>query len=568
MSIPSERERIRGELRGEPVSPGIAVANALLFETVALDVLEIDSYLVNDIPNEFNKLENALEKSREQLRKIYRQLNEKSSGNAQDIVKIQLQLLDDVSLLNESRELLLSCRLNIEHVIARQIRILETRFASMDDEVLRSRFFDIQDTYQRILRNLLNIDHMKSDPLKRIETDVIFIANRLLPSDIALLDFKKITGIIIEEGSALSHAAGMLKSIKIPAIIGAPGAASLIHTGDSLILDAYSGTVLIWPNEDDKLVYTKKRRELPSNTPLPKTTRPQKLFTADGRRVRLEANISSVREAREADAYGAEGVGLLRTELYYMSQDHKPPVEEELEFYRSISCIMKEKPVAIRLLDLGADKLPSFLNFYEEENPQLGIRGVRYLLRNPELLRQHLSAIIGACKTADIKIILPFVALPDDLHSTLDFIYEVCKERNVSKQRLNVGIMVEIPSAAFSMRSFFPKISFVSIGTNDLAQYLFAASREDSGLQEYCRIMRPVMLRLIKRIAREAQACKKAVSVCGEAASDPYIATLFVGCGVTSLSMRPSSIPAVREAISRMSFIDTRRRLREALLLD
>jgi len=566
MSTPANR--IRRKLSGESVSPGAAAAEALLFTPFALDALEINSYPVTDIPAELERFHTALHKSRFQLREIYLRLNGKKSADVQYIFKIQLQLLEDASLLTELKHELLSRRLNIEHIIARYMRILQTRFASIDDELLRSKFFDIQDVCRRILRNLIHIhiEHSGYSKTSHIEKEVIFVAEKLLPSDLALLDLKKIMGIIIEEESCFSHVAVMLKSLSIPAVINTPGAASLIHNGDNVLLDAYSGTVVIWP-DDNEINACKEKKEKILLRDAAKTPRHAKLcVTTDGRRVHLEANIGSLKEAREALHYGTEGVGLLRSELYYMSLGKEPSIEEEREFYLSIADILKRKPLTIRLLDLGADKSPPFLDFHKEENPQLGIRGVRYLLANPELLHRHLCAVIPLCKSHHVKILLPFVSLPEDLHNILHFIYSVCKEQGVNKSRLRIGIMVEIPAAALNMRSFLSKISFASIGTNDLTQYLFAVSREDANLEKYRQAAHPIMLRLIKKISYEALRYKKKISVCGEAASNPSTAALLVGCGITTLSMHPSSIPEVRETINSLSFTSMRRSLRKALL--
>jgi len=566
MSTPANR--IRRKLSGESVSPGAAAAGALLFTPVALDALEINSFPVTDIPGELERFHTALQKSRSQLREIYLRLNGKKGADVQYIFKIQLQLLEDASLLTELKHELLSRRLNIEHIIARYMRILQTRFASIDDELLRSKFFDIQDVCHRILRNLLDIEHIRNYHTQQIEKEVIFVAEKLLPSDLALLDLKKIKGIIIEEESCFSHVAVMLKSLGIPAVINTSGAASLIHNGDNILLDAYSGTVIIWPDDKEIKASVEKRELSLSNTAIIMPRKAKLCVTADGRRIHLEANIGSLKEAQEALHYGAEGIGLLRSELYYMSLGRQPSIEEESGFYLDIADTLKRKPLTIRLLDLGADKSPPFLKFYEEENPQLGIRGVRYLLANPELLHSHLCAIASICKLHHVRILLPFVSLSEDLHNTLEFIYNVCKEQNVNKNRLRIGIMVEIPSAALNMRSFLSKISFASIGTNDLTQYLFAASREETGLKKYRQTTHPIMLRLIKKISHGAQRCKKKLSVCGEAASNPLTAALLIGCGITTLSMHPGAIPAVRETVCRLSFTGMRRLLRKALLCD
>lgn len=562
------RQKVRRELFGEPISPGVAMGDALLYKPIALDALEMNSFPVDDVQKEFSRLEYAISKSRDQLNQIFDRLREKNSPDIGEIFKVQIQLLDDQSFLNELKRMVRAQKMNLEHVIASQMRVLETRFKSIEDETLRTKFLDIQDVYHRILRNLLEIEHVRTNPMQRIDKPVIFVSEKLLPSDVALLDFTKILGIIIEEGSRLSHVAVMSKSLGIPAIIRAPGAGTLIRTGDPVIIDGYNGKVLVYPEESEESSYREKREYFLTSS-RPKNHRQGKVCeTTDGKRIRLEANIGSVKEAETAVAYGAEGVGLLRTELFYLSAAHQPSVEEERDFYRKIIGILKRKPLTIRLLDLGADKSLPFLKTYEEENPQLGTRGIRYLLRNPDLFYRHVKAIVSVCRLTPVKIVIPFVAILDDLEKALGMIYRACTELQIKKKSLSIGIMVEIPSVAMSLRSFLPRISFINLGTNDLAQYLFAASREDSGLEDYRQIMHPVILRLVRNVVSAAKFKDKEVSVCGEAASDPLMAALLVGAGVTSFSMQAQSIPVVRETVSRWSFVDLHKLVRKALALD
>ncbi len=563
------KERTRRELQGDPISPGVAIGDALLFKPIALDALEMNSFPVDDIDKELSRLDFAIIKSRDQLNQIFLRIREKNSEEISEIFKVQLQLVEDESFISELKQLVRAQKMNIEHVIASQMRVLETRFRSISDEVLRTKFLDIQDAYHRILRNLLEIEHVRTNPMQRIDKPVIFVAEKLLPSDVALVDFRKIMGIIIEEGSRVSHVSVIAKSLGIPAIIRAPGAGTLIRSADPVIVDGYTGKIVTYPDEAELSAY-KEKREFFESSSRPKVNHRQSKIceTTDGRRIRLEANISSVKEAETAVAYGAEGVGLLRTELYYLSSAHQPSIEEEIEFYRKIIGVLKRRPLTIRLLDIGADKSLPFLKSYEEENPQLGIRGIRYLLRDPDLFEKHITAIISVCRLTTIKLVLPFVAILDDLEKALTFIYRACDKLQIDKKRLNIGIMVEIPSVALSLRSFLPKISFVNIGTNDLAQYLFAASREDSGLEDYRQIMHPVLLRLIRNVTSATSYNHKEASICGEAASDPLMAALLVGAGVTSFSMQPSSIPLVRDTISRWSFSELQKLVRKALSLE
>ena len=561
-------DRIRRELYGESISPGVAVAKALLFKQISLDALEMNSFPVDDPAMEIKRLEIAIEKSRTQLRQISNKIEKEKHETGIDLIfNVQLQLLEDETFLLELKKLARAQRMNIEHVIASQMRVLETRFSSIHDEVIRTKFLDIQDAYHRILRNLLDIEHVRTNPVQRIDEPVIFVSSRLVPSDVALLDFKKIRGIIIEEGSKVSHVAVMSKSLGIPAIINVPGAASLIRSSDPLIIDGYTGKAVLHPSGSEIASYREKREYFLSSK-IRKQKTGRYCETRDGRRIKLEANIGSVKEAEMAMAYGAEGIGLLRSELFYISCGHLPSFQEEADFYRKIIAITKRRPITIRLLDLGADKTLPFLSTFVEKNPQLGNRGIRYLFNHPDLLKNHLLSVLSVCRLVRIKIALPFVSTIDDLNKAIYHIQNGCRKLNLNYDALTIGIMAEIPSVALSVRSFLSRTSFINIGTNDLVQYIFAASREDGCLDEYRQCNHPAMIRLIRNIVYTAAYKGKDVSVCGEIASDPNMAALLVGAGVTAFSMQPSSIPSIRQLISEHTFSDLQKLTKKAVALE
>jgi phosphotransferase system enzyme I (PtsI) len=562
-------ERTRRELFGEPISPGVVISTAFVFKQIALDALEMISFSIDNPTEEFERLDKAISKSREQIITITERLIlEKRNAAIQDIFNAQLHLLNETTFIQELKSLVRAQKMNIEHVVASQIRALEGRFSAIHDELIRSKFLDVQDVYHRILRNLLEIEHVRTNPMQRVESPVIFVSERLVPSDVALLDFKKILGIIIEEGSKVSHVAVISKSLEIPTIINVPGAGSLIHQSDSVIIDGYTGKIIVNPSHSEIFAFKEKSEHLTHSTSKRTPRIGRYCETRDGRRVRLEANIGSVREAEIAMAYGAEGIGLLRSELFYMSCSKMPCIDEEVEFYRKIIAVTKRKPITIRLLDLGADKTLPYLHSFAEENPQLGHRGIRYLFRHPEILKQHLESILTVCRLTHIKIALPFVTTIEDLDKAIGFIKEGCNNLKINFEALHIGIMVEIPSVALSMRSFLPKVDFVNIGTNDLIQYIFAASREDSYLEEYRQSSHPANIRIIRNIISAANYRNKDASVCGEMASDVGMAALLIGSGTTQLSMQPSSIPTIRQFIMKQSFSELQKLVRRVLPLD
>jgi len=537
------------ELSGDPVCGGFAVGGAFLFKPINLMALEKVKLPVEDTIKEIARLDETIAKTASQMEQILRHVEH--DKNVSDIFQVQLKLLTDSSILRDIKSVVHEQKTNIEFALSNQIKVIEEKFHSINDEVMRTRFLDIQDVYYRILRNLLEIEHVRSNPLKRVKEPVIFVAEKLLPSDIALLDFDKLLGIIMEEGSALSHVAIITRSLGIPTIMNIPGVGSLVRTGDTLIVDAVEGKVIVHPSQIDKDAYKKARVLFATRVSGRKDkskTSPCK--TIDGVRIDLEANVGSIKEAEEAIQAGASGIGLVRSELFYMSRPRPPTIEEEYGFYAALASIVKKRPITVRLLDLGADKYLPFLEPIKEQNPQLGVRGIRYLFKNPELFHRQLQSIVRAAPLGTFKILIPFVTSMSDVERTLEAIDGMCRLENVERGLVRVGIMVEVPSTALSIGAFMDTIDFINIGTNDLVQYVFAAGREDGNLAHYRQSLHPIIIKMIADVVTSANRQAKEVSVCGEMASDPLFATLLVGLGVRRLSMQPGSIPPVRAAIT------------------
>ena len=550
-------------LRGEPISPGIVTGTAFLFKQINLAALEKIRFTVDDTAKELERLDATIKKTVEQLNATIDRLNHNDSITG--IFKAHRGLLEDESFLEEIRDIVVKQKSNIEHVLYSKIRLLEENFRTMEDDAMRVRFLDVQDVYHRILRNLLEIEHVRTNPLKRVKGPVIFVAEKLLPSDLALLDQEKLLGIILEEGNRLSHVAIITRSMGIPAVIRIPGLSALVKSGNTIILDAVEGNVLVNPPAKEILHYQKMEKRYRASSAMREQTGPRGSSTSDGRKIFLEANIGSVKEAEEAVASGADGAGLLRSELFYLSRPNIPSIEEECDYYAAVLAAMKKRPVTVRLLDLGADKKLPYLPSYGEANPQLGMRGIRYLCNNTDLFRRHVRSIVRAAKIGPLRILIPFVTSPGDVTAAVAMVEECCVLENTDRRTLQIGIMVEIPSAALAPRQFLRMTDFVTIGTNDLVQYLFAASREDSTVECYRQNAHPLILGIIGGVVAAARELKKEVSVCGEMASDPLMAPVLVGLGVETFSMQPASIGPVREAVAKRSLAECRSLARKAV---
>ena len=552
------------EVAGTAVSSGIAMGTAYHFTQIDLTSLEENSLPVDDTASELVRLETALQKSLEQLRGLQADNREDDRKDIADIFKVQIQILSDASFLSSIKRGISESKSNIEYVIANHIRELEKKFKVMETEIFKSKILDVQDVYHRLLRNILDIEYVRVTPLRKMPAGVILVAEQLLPSDIALVDLKKITGIVIENGSTVSHVSIIAKSLGVPALINVPGILALARPESPLILDCYDSKLIIRPSPQTTSRYQKKLSASPDEAARGRRTK--QCSTKDGVAVRLEANAGSLQEVREALKAGAEGIGLLRTELFYLSLNRLPTVEEEAGYYREILALCREKPLTIRLLDTGADKTLPYLNTSRDENPYLGVRGVRFLLHHPDILNNHLTSILRACKDGGaVRILVPFVSLPHEVDVIAEALLRLGKKEGVSRSRYSFGIMVEVPAVAVSPGSFLDKVDFLSIGTNDLVQYAFAASRENSRLEEYRAGSFPVLLRLIKYIVDANAASRKEISVCGEVASDPALAPYLIGLGIRSLSMQAGSLTDICREIEKKSFGELEKMAREYL---
>ncbi len=538
------------EISGTAVSPGIAFGKAHHFAQIDLKTLEEQRLPVENVESEIYRLETAHKKSLDQLRSL-------QSGGASDVADIvdifqaQIQILSDSAFLSNVKIGVSESKANVEYVIANRIRDLEKKFVSMQTEVFRSKLLDVQDVYHRLLRNILDIEHVRVTPLRNMPPGAIIIAERLLPSDVALLDLKKIGGIVIENGSTVSHVSIIAKSLGVPALINLPGVMSLVRPDSPLVIDGYLGKIIVRPSPATELRYQKK---LSASPPKGRAAKARKCLTKDGIAVRLEANAGSLAEVREALHSCAEGIGLLRSELFYLSLNRLPSVEEETEYYESVLSLCEDKPVTVRLLDVGADKTLPYLGLPRDENPLLGVRGVRFLLENPLILDNHITAILRASRAGGkLRILVPFVSLPGEVERIAEVLHRIGHREGVSRTRYSLGIMVEVPAVAVNLRPFLDSVDFLSIGTNDLVQYAFAASRENGRLESYRSGSFGVLLGLIKQVVGANEKHRRDITVCGEVAADPSLAPCLVGLGIHGLSMQTSALLGVCKEIEKKS---------------
>lgn len=552
----------RIEITGDSLSPGIAIGNTYRFKQIDLESLRKNSFPIENITIELDRLDHSIKKSKDQLLSLQRTALENQKKDVADIFAAHVQLLQDQTFIQSIKDAVKLELLNVEYILSVKIGDLEQSFSTISNETVRTRLFDIQDVYQRLLRNLLEIEHVRVTPLLRSKSNPILIAEHLLPSDIALLEFRKIAGVIIEESSAVSHVAIITRSFGIPAVINVPGISTLVHPDSTIIIDGYEGKIIINPSVKEIASYKRKRNGFAKKEG-PVIQHQRRSMTRDGIRIRLEANANTPEEAHDAMSEGAEGIGLMRSEFFYMGRSSLPDSQEELDYYKRIHEAAKGRPVTIRLLDLGADKTLPYAKVPSEINPQLGLRGIRYLFANKDLLYSHLKNVLLSSKYGTLRVLVPFVSIVQEIDYLEDLIKRLIVENHLIRTQIKLGIMVEIPSVIWSLPLFLQKVDFLSIGTNDLIQFTIASDREDGRLEEYREASVPIMLKMISYIVRIAHSYGKEVTVCGEAASDPLIASLLIGTGIRELSVRVNALQKIRKEIESKSLDQTEIAVRE-----
>jgi phosphocarrier protein FPr len=436
------------------------------------------------------------------------------------------------------------------------------KLEALKNELLAARANDVRDVGRRVLRLLLDaVPAEKEYPL-----DSILVAEDLTPSETATLDRSRILGFCTTTGGASSHVAILARSLGIPAVAGIDPAALDVPDGTSVVLDGTKGWLRLNPSGDEMTRLRRRQEKLSSQRrgDLAMALRPA--TTRDGHHIEVAANISNVKEVEAATTYGADGVGLLRTEFLFMDRTTAPTEDEQTEVYRSIAAKLgKERPLIIRTLDVGGDKPLSYLPISSEANPFLGERGIRAMLARPGLLRTQLRAILRASAAGDVRIMFPMVGLLEEWREARAILEE--ERQKLDLPAIPVGIMVEVPSAAVLAGQFAREVDFFSIGTNDLTQYALAVDRGHPGLASKCDSLSPSILHLIDQTVRGAAGNRKWVGVCGGIAGDATAIPFLVGLGVQELSVSVPALPAVKALVRRLRLSDCKTLVEKALTM-
>ena len=559
---------VERRFHGVGVSPGIARGTVYVHRPVE-DEPAVRRIEEREIADEISRFEAALIATRAQILEMQERIATSIGAKDASIFDAHLLVVEDRTLIDEVVRNLQRERYNVEHIFAQVAGRYAKTLSEIDDPYLRERALDIYDVTRRIIHNLTG---RQSVSLASITTPHILIAHNLTPSDTAQLNRELVLGFGTDGGSKTSHTAIMARSLNIPAVVGLHEISTQIATGDHLLLDGYSGIVVVNPN--DQTLWEYGELEIIKTGVEERLTelRETESKTLDGRHVILSANIEMPEDMEQVKMSGAEGVGLYRTEFFYLNRAELPGEDDQYEAYRKVAEAVRPHSVIIRTLDLGGDKFMSALNLPEELNPFLGWRAIRFCLERVDVFKVQLRAILRASAAGNVRIMYPMISGVDEL-CRANAILEECREELRKEgvpfgEVMEVGAMIEIPSAAITADILAREVDFFSIGTNDLIQYAIAVDRLNEHIAHLYEPAHPAIIRLIRMTVEAAHANNIWVGICGEMAGDVVFTPLLVGLGVDELSTGAALVPRVKRAVQSLDFAACRQLVEDIKSLD
>jgi len=542
-------------LRGIGVSPGIAIGPAFVIDQHGVPVPEYTLSAVR-IGEEIKRFQTAIVKTQKQLGQLKQKASSLPAGATEEIallLEAYLAMLSGSRLVRGVEERITNERINAEAAIQRQINAIAASFAAMGDAYLKARIVDVREVGSRLIRNLLQQQY---NPFADAPEGSVLIAEEITPADTALMNPERIAGFAAVLGGAEGHAAIMARALGLPAVLGAGGLIGNINTGDMVIVDGVKGEVFVHPSGSALQHYRQEAARLARETRKLKTLRDVPAVTTDGTVITLESNIELPREAQTALDSGARGIGLLRTEFMFMNRPDLPDEDEQYEMLHGLVKQMEGRPLTIRTLDVGGEKIASALGeaVGVSVNPALGLRAIRLGLRQPKLLEMQLAAILRAAAHGPVRILLPMVTSVSQVRQVRKRLLQVEKRLRRRGAKIPtvlppVGAMIEIPGAALAADALTKVCDFFAIGSNDLTQYTLAIDRGDDRVADLYDPFHPAVLRLIQFTIAAAWRANIPVSLCGEMAGDPKATALLLGLGLREFSMAPSRVPLVKQEI-------------------
>ncbi|MBN2535525.1 MAG: phosphoenolpyruvate--protein phosphotransferase [Spirochaetales bacterium] len=547
------------EYTGIAASPGISIGKSYLYiekeySTPIYDIPEAE------IKSEHERFQGAVNKATEEIKKLQNQENKALSKEESRLMDSHILLLNDPDIKSKIVKNLQEKKKNVEWILIQVIEENIQKLNALDDDYLRERATDLVDISQRILRHLL---FKKRESLADIKEEVIVVANSLLPSDILVMNKKMVIGLVTDTGSRTSHISILAKSLGIPAVVGLSDLSGQVVPGDEIIVDGNKGKVIVQPDKKLKHLYIRNKEKWKAREIKLLDMKELPAITLDGKTVKLKANIEFPEELESVISHGADGIGLYRSEFIFIKPLIFPSEEEQFIEYRNVLEVMGKKSVCIRTLDYGGEKITSAFREKIEENPILGWRAVRFYISHPEVLKTQVRALLRASAYGNLKIMFPMISGAGELEKVLVMVEEVkCdlkKNRIEFNENIEIGIMIEVPSAALTSDILKSYVDFFSIGTNDLIQYTIAVDRGNERVAYLYDPFHPAVLRLIKMIIKEGKEAGIDVEMCGEMAGNVYTTVILLGLGLEIFSMSSFRIPKVKKIIRSISFEDARK---------
>ncbi len=546
-------------MKGIPASPGISIGKVFLY---SIQTLTVPSYSIDEeeVAGEITRFNNAIYKVKLDLEELVEKTRETAGKKDLEIIETHLMMIEDPDLKSQITQGIAEEGKNAEHIVEDTISRMTKNLEDADDEYLNERVVDLIDIQSRILHHLMYIERTS---LVDIEEEVILVAQTLLPSEVLTMNKKYIKGIVLDAGGKTSHTAILARSFEIPAVLGLSTVTKKVRNGNTLIIDGNQGTVILRPGrntvDDYKLrqdKWVKHEQDLLLLHKLPAET-------TDGHRVLLKTNIEIPEEVASTIAHGASGIGLYRSEFLFLRPGGVASGEEQFDAYAYVLKHMKGKgSVTIRTIDVGGDKVIPGMEDFDEENPILGWRAVRFCLSHTDIFRIQLRAMLRASVFGSLKIMFPMISGGEELESVLQVLEEVkedCRREKIPfDENIQIGSMIEVPSAALISDIIARKVDFLSIGTNDLIQYTIAVDRGNEKIAYLYQPFHPGVLRFLKMIIDNGHKAGIPVAMCGEMASDPISTVLLLGLGLDEFSMSPTAVLEVKKIIRSVTIVEAR----------
>ena len=534
--------------QGKSVYKGIAMGPVVVLKK---NDYQVKRTRIEDPEAEIKRVDEALEKSKEQLQKLYDKAVQEVGEASAAIFEVHQMMLEDDDYLEAIQNTIRTEQINAEYAVAATGDNFAEMFASMDDDYMKARSADIKDISERLVRNLSGQDDAD---LSSIEPSII-VADDLSPSETVQMDKDKILAFVTVHGSTNSHTAILARMMNIPALIGVDMDLEELHTGMEAVVDGFQSVVIFEPDETVKAQTTEKMAEEAEKLRLLQELKGKENVTLDGHKINIYANIGSVGDIGYVMENDAGGIGLFRSEFLYLGRNDFPTEEEQFQAYKQAVQMMAGKKVIIRTLDIGADKQVDYFNLGNEDNPALGYRAIRICLKQPEIFKTQLRALLRAAVYGNLSIMYPMITSTEEVKKIYEIVAEVEEELKAQEIQYKIpeqGIMIETPAAAIISDRLAEMVDFFSIGTNDLTQYTLAIDRQNEKLDEFYNPHHEALLRMIQMVVDNAHKCGKWAGICGELGADTTLTEEFVRMGLDELSVAPSMVLKLRKIVREM----------------